>query len=102
MGTEVKNYGGNNIVKVITSYLIDDDTEMIDEKVKSKLIEGIGAFRRIKIHKNDTGIDDQHFSVFSSSKVGATIADDIKAASLAAALLSLAAIFLYILLRFRK
>ena len=44
----------------------------------------------------------QHFSVLSSSKVGATIADDIKAASLEAALLSLAAIFLYILIRFRK
>ena len=102
VGTEVKNYGSNNVVKVTTSYLIDDDSDMADEKVKSKLIEGIEAFSGLKYTENDTGIGDSNFSILSSSKVGATIADDIKAASLEAALLSLAAIFLYILLRFRK
>src|SRR5687768_16932371 len=39
-GTEVKNFGGNNIVKVVTSYIIDDDGEAADEKVKSILISG--------------------------------------------------------------
>jgi SecD/SecF fusion protein len=102
VGTEVKNYGGNNVVKVTTSYLIDDDSDVTDEKVKSRLIEGIEQFTGLKYVENNDGIDKDHFTVLSSSKVGATIADDIKAASLEAALLSLAAIFLYILLRFRK
>jgi SecD/SecF fusion protein len=102
VGTEVKNYGGNNVVKVTTSYLIDDDSDVTDEKVKSKLIEGIEQFTGLKYVENNNGIDKDHFTILSSSKVGATIADDIKAASLEAALLSLAAIFLYILIRFRK
>jgi SecD/SecF fusion protein len=102
VGTEVKNYGGNNVVKVTTSYLIDDESEVTDEKVKSKLIEGIEQFTGLKYVENNNGIDKDHFTVLSSSKVGATIADDIKAASLEAALLSLVAIFLYILIRFRK
>lgn len=102
VGTEVKNYGSNSVVKVITSYLIDDDSDVTDEKVKTRLIEGVEKYSGLKYTENDSGIDDDHFTVLSSSKVGATIADDIKAASLKAALLSLAAIFFYILIRFRK
>ena len=47
----MKNYGGNNVVKVTTSYLIDDDSDMTDEKVKSKLIEGIEAFSWVEIYR---------------------------------------------------
>lgn len=102
VGTEVKNYGSNNIVKVTTSYLIDDDSESSDEKVKTALVQGIEKFTGQKYVVDDTKVDDQHFSISSSSKVGATIADDIVDSAWEAALLSLAAIFLYILLRFRK
>ena len=42
------------------------------------------------------------FSITGSSKVGATVADDIKASSAEAMIAALIAIFLYILLRFRK
>ncbi|MEQ9592582.1 MAG: protein translocase subunit SecF, partial [Cyclobacteriaceae bacterium] len=41
-------------------------------------------------------------SILSSSKVGATIADDIKDSAFEAGLFSLVAIFLYILIRFKK
>lgn len=102
VGTEVKNYGGNNVVKVTTSYLIDDDSEGADDKVKAALIAGVTKFSGLQYTADDSKIDDQHFAVPNSSKVGATIADDIKSASFEAALLSLVAIFLYILLRFRK
>jgi SecD/SecF fusion protein len=102
VGTEVKNFGGNNVVKVTTSYLIDDDSEQADDKVKTALVQGIEKFTNLKFVEDDSKVDDQHFTISSSSKVGATIADDIKNASFQAALLSLAAIFLYILVRFRK
>lgn len=102
VGTEVKNYGSNNVMKVTTSYLIDDDSEGADEKVKTALVKGVEKFSGLKFIEDATKVDDQHFSVPSSSKVGATVADDIKAASFEAALLSLVAIFFYILLRFRK
>lgn len=101
-GTEVKNYGSNNTMKVTTSYLIDDDSENADEKVKAALIQGVEKFSGLKYVDNDGKIDDQQFTISSSSKVGATIADDIKNASFEAALISLLVIFLYILVRFRK
>lgn len=101
VGTEVKNYGSNNVVKVTTSYLIDEDSEDADEKVKAALIGGLEKFTGLKYVSDDSKVDAQSFTISSSSKVGATIADDIKSASFKAALLALLAIFLYILLRFR-
>src|SRR5688572_1775292 len=101
-GTEVKNFGGNNVVKVTTSYLIDDEAETTDEKVKGTLIAGLEKSTKLKFVQDDSKVDAQHFTISSSSKVGANVADDTKAASLQATILSLIAIFIYILIRFRK
>lgn len=102
VGTEVKNYGSNSTVKVTTSYLIDEESEEADDKVKGALVSGLEKFTGLKFVEDDSKVDAGHFTISSSSKVGATIADDIKNASLEATLISLAVIFLYILLRFRK
>ncbi len=101
-GTEVKNFGGNNIVKVVTSYIIDDEAEVADERVRSTLINGLEKSTGLTFVADDTKVDPKHFTISSSTKVGANVADDTKTASLQATLLSLLAIFLYILLRFRK
>jgi SecD/SecF fusion protein len=102
VGTEVKNYGGNNVVKVTTSYLIDDDSDDADDKVKTALVGGLEKFTGQSYITDDSKVDDSHFTISSSSKVGATIADDIKSSSVKAAFVSLIVIFFYILLRFRK
>lgn len=101
-GTEVKNYGGNNVVKVTTSYLIEDETDGADDKVKDALVAGVTKFTGLQFSENDAMIDDSHFTISSSSKVTATIADDIKNSSVEASLLALVLIFLYVLVRFKK
>jgi len=100
--TEVKNYGANNVMKVTTSHLIDDHSESADEKVKHELISGLENFTKLKYSENEKGMDAGHFTISSSSKVGPTVADDIKNSAFKASLLSLIAIFIYILIRFRK
>ena len=101
-GTEVKNYGGNNVMKVTTSYLIDDVSDAADDKVKVALIAGVKNYTKLDFSEDDRKVDAQHFTISASSKVGPTIADDIKGSALQAGLFSLIGIFLYILLRFRK
>jgi SecD/SecF fusion protein len=102
-GTEVKNYGGNSTVRVTTSYLIDDPSDEAGQQVRQRLIEGIeAAFPGIKYTEFAAQVDDQHFTIASSSKVGPTVADDIKKSAWKATLFSLIGIFLYILVRFRK
>ena len=101
-GTEVKTYGASNKLKVTTSYLVDDESEEADAEVQNALITGIEELTNQSYVTNATQIDENHFSIVSSSKVGGTIADDIKNASLEAVIFSLLGIFLYIFIRFRK
>lgn len=101
-GTEVKNYGGNNVMKVITSYLVDDDSEQADEKVRAALIQGVEKFSGLKYAPEGTPLNDSNFTISSSTKVVATVADDIKNSAWQASLFSLLGIFFYILLRFHK
>jgi SecD/SecF fusion protein len=101
-GVEVKNYDSDKVMKVTTAYLVDDESDVADDKVKAALIAGIEKFKGVKYTENDAQVDDAHFTISSSSKVGATIADDIKDSALEAALASLVLIFLYILVRFKR
>lgn len=99
---EVKTYGANNILKVTTSYLINEDDDASNKEVESKVREGIATVTGFTYAENPEQIGEKQFSITGSSKVGATVADDIKASSAEAMIASLIAIFLYILLRFRK
>ena len=99
---DVKTFGADNVLKVTTSYLIDVDTETTDSEVQNALIGGIEDFTGLTYIKDDTKVDAEHFTISSSSKVGATIADDIKNASLKSILISLAIIFMYIFIRFKR
>jgi len=101
-GTEVKTFGANNVVKITTSYMVDEESTESDELVKQKLIAGISKITHQSYIEDDSKVDKDHFSISSSEKVGATIADDIKKDSMKAMGLSLIVIFLYILVRFRK
>ncbi|MEQ8360593.1 MAG: protein translocase subunit SecDF [Cytophagales bacterium] len=87
---EVKTYGSNNTIKITTGYLVDDESAEADEKVNASLMSGLDEYK------------DQNPKVLSSSKVGATIADDIKSTAQESVIFSLIVIFLYILIRFRK
>ncbi|MCF6360916.1 MAG: protein translocase subunit SecDF [Cyclobacteriaceae bacterium] len=101
-GTEVKTFGANNVIKVTTSYEVSDESSEMDEKVQLLLISGLSETTGQMFIKDGSKVDDTHFSILSSEKVGATIADDIKKDSMKAMFLSLIVIFLYIVVRFRK
>ena len=101
-GVEVKTFGADNILKITTSYLISDETDNADIQVKTNLISGIKSLTDLDYSKDDSQVDESNFTISSSSKVGATIADDIKNSSFLSGLLALLAIFIYILIRFRK
>lgn len=86
---EVKTFGGENQVKITTTYLIDDPGEDAEVRVSEKLNEGLKSI--------GTG-----YQVLSTQKVGPTIADDIKSSSVLAILISCALMFIYIFIRFKR
>ena len=89
-GTEVKAYGENTKVKITTSYLADDESEEADNKVLAALNGGLSNYK------------DKNPQIQGSSKVGATVADDIKSTSAISVILALIAIFLYVVFRFQR
>ena len=100
---EVKTYGANNVLKVTTSYLTDDESDEADAEVRDRMIAGVEEFTGFTFQEdNAVAVADNSFTISSSTKVGATIADDIRNSSIEAIFFSLVVIFLYILIRFRR
>lgn len=87
---EVKTFGASNRLKITTSYLIDEENEEADKQVLAAIEQGLAKYAEL------------HPTILSSSKVGATIADDIRNTSQVAVFFSLVVIFVYILVRFRQ
>ncbi len=101
-GTEVKTYGANNVLKVTTAYLVDDESAEADQKVEASMVKGLEELTGLTFVPSNSRMGKENFTISGSSKVGATIADDIKDASIQSVILALVVIFLYILVRFRK
>ncbi|MCB0735087.1 MAG: protein translocase subunit SecF, partial [Bacteroidetes bacterium] len=87
---EVKRYGEAGHYKITTSYRIADQGKEVGTEVKGKVLDGLKKF------------DVKEASILSESRVGPTIAEDIKVASTWAVIISLIGMFLYIVMRFRK
>ena len=88
-GTEVKTFGASNRYKIITSYLADDESAQADEAVQTALTSGLTKYSNLNP------------KILSSSKVGATMADDIQKQALIAILLAFIGIFIYVAVRFQ-
>lgn len=86
---EVKAFGEAARVKITTNYMITDQSE--DAAVK---VEGL-----VKSGLDKMGTK---YEIKSSSKVGPTVAQDIKNKSLIAVVIALLGIFAYIWIRFRR
>ncbi|MCM8871677.1 MAG: protein translocase subunit SecDF [Paludibacteraceae bacterium] len=94
--SEVDN--SDSRVRISTNFKIEDQSQEIDGEIEGRLYNGLKSYLK-------PGTTQEQFAneyILSSQKVGPTVADDIKASAVVAITLSLLAIALYILLRFRN
>ena len=100
---EAKTFGSDNQLKITTNYKVDIEGTQVDDEIQSKMFEALSSVLPSTLTYDDfvNGSDDKSVGIMGSSKVGPTIADDIKKNSFLAIFGSLAVVFLYILLRFR-
>lgn len=89
-GTEVKTFGASNRVKIITSWLADNESIEADDQVLTALNAGLADYSEFNP------------KILSSSKVGATMADDIQSTAILSMILALIGIFIYVVIRFGK
>lgn len=86
---EVKTVGGNNQMKITTSYRVTDNSPTVDTEVEKALNDGLNTLQA------------KH-ELVSQQKVGPTIATDILYGAYAAILFSCLVMFIYIVVRFKK
>lgn len=99
----VKAVDVSNTYNITTSYLTESTEDGADDKVMEKLYEGVkgvtGGSLTLEQFKST---DFNGTKIISSSKVGATVADDISRSSFKAAFFSFLLIFIYIFIRFNR
>ncbi len=103
-GTNVKTFGEANQIKVTTPYKVDVEGIEVDNEIQNKLYTSLQKYLPDGTSYEDftVGASEDSIGILQSVKVGPTIADDIKNNAFLAIIGSLAVVFLYILLRFRK
>lgn len=96
----VKTFGATgDRIQVTTSYLVDQDNRTADSLVLMKVYEGTKK-HFVKTPQFSDFYNNKY--VESTSKIGATIAQDIKTSSIWTSIIAIIGIFIYIVIRFRK
>ena len=96
--------GDANQVRISTNYLIDDNSENVEETIEALLFEGCKPFLPEGITLNEfksTEVNPE-VGIMQSQKVGPAVADDITQSAIWAVLAALLGIFVYVLIRFRN
>ncbi|HEY0047200.1 MAG TPA: protein translocase subunit SecDF [Flavobacterium sp.] len=101
---EAKIFGSNNQLKITTKYKVEETGSQADQDVNMVL------FNNLKKHfaadmtyeKFVNSYEGKQFGILQQSKVGPTVAEDIKTNSYWAVLGAMAIVFLYLMLSFRK
>lgn len=96
----------SNQVRISTNYKIksDEDASAIEEEITKKLYDTFKAEGLLPngMTLEDFSTTDETQGILSSQTVGPTVANDMRNKAYVAVILSLVAMFLYILLRFRN
>jgi len=95
----VTTYGGDDQVKITTSYEINNNDPEISNIIEEMIYTQTSQFLGDQNTSKEAFLKN---NILSSQKVGPTIADDITRGAIWATLFALLGIFLYIMLRFRK
>lgn len=99
-----KTFGEANQIMVTTNYKVDVQGNEVDDEILDILYNSLQKYfpEGTTFEDFKPGGSNDNIGVLKYRKVGPTIADDIKKNAFLAIIGSLAVVFLYILLRFRK
>ncbi|MCW2120615.1 protein translocase subunit SecDF [Flavobacterium sp. 7A] len=101
---EAKVFGNDNQLKITTKYKVKEHGTEADEEVNKLMFETLRKYYSpgLTYDKFVNAYDGKQFGILQASKVGPTVAEDIKTNAYWAVLGSLLIVFLYLLISFRK
>ncbi len=98
----VKAVDTENTYNILTDYKVKEEGEDVQDQVLAKLHEGLGSLAGGASLDDFKSPDGKGTHIISFSKVGPTVADDLRKSAWKAVFFGLLVIFLYILVRFSK
>ncbi len=102
-GKEVKQFGKENQMRILTQYKYDDAGEDVTHEIEQMLYKALSPLMAKPLTEDEfLTTATNPIGIVSSDKVGPTVAHDIKVNSVIAVLFSLVAIALYIIIRFKR
>ncbi|MGX7668401.1 protein translocase subunit SecDF [Flavobacterium pedocola] len=104
VNVEVKEFGNPSQMRIITKYKVLEDGVGVDKEVNEKLYNGLKKHYASNISYDDfiNTAEGKTLGVVQSSKVSATVSDDIKTNSLWAVIGAMLVVGLYLVVSFRK
>ena len=100
---EVKQYGSENQMRIVTQYKYDDTSEATTEEVETILYNALKGLYGYEItHHGFCSTESDQNGIISAEKIGPAIAKDMTTGAAFSVLFALIAIGLYITFRFRK
>lgn len=101
---EAKIFGDANQLKITTKYKVQETSSEVDKEVNEKLYNALKPFysNNITYDKFINTFDGKKIGLLQASKVSAAVSDDIKTNSYWAVLGSMAIVFVYLMISFRK
>ncbi|WP_185853272.1 protein translocase subunit SecD [Blattabacterium cuenoti] len=100
----VKTFGNENQLKIVTKYKIWEENNKVDEEILQKMFISLKNYFPVHFGFRDfKNIEkDKPLGILSSEKVEPLIAKDMRDKSFVSIIISLIGIFLYIFIRFKK
>jgi len=101
---DAKVFGNESQLRITTKYKVDVNTVEADQEVNTKLYNVLKKYYSTPITENQfvNTSEGKTLGVLQASKVNASVADDIKTNSYWAVLGSMAIVFIYLMVSFRK
>ncbi|MDQ5929538.1 MAG: SecD/SecF fusion protein, partial [Bacteroidota bacterium] len=101
---EAKVFGNDNQLKITTKYKVQEHGVEADQEVNKLLFENLKSFysKSLTYDKFVNAYDGKQIGILQASKVGPTVAEDIKTNAYWAVLGAMLIVFLYLFVSFRK
>ncbi len=103
VNVEAKVFGNKSQLKLTTKYRVDDEGAQVDQEVNEKLYSGLKKyFNGITYEEFVNATEGKSVGIIQASKIGPSMAKDVKTNAYWAVIGSMVVVFLYLLISFRK
>ncbi|MBW3518015.1 protein translocase subunit SecDF [Flavobacterium sp. NKUCC04_CG] len=103
VNVEAKVFGNKSQLKITTKYRVEDEGAQVDQEVNEKLYNGLKKyFNGITYEEFVNATEGKSVGIIQASKIGPSMAKDVKTNAYWAVIGSMVVVFLYLLISFRK